>query len=1107
MSLDDLDDTGMDGSVVVDEALLNAVRAEASRAPSDQGEAADGAPADDGTADDGTADGAIARGIPGETTESGGRPPTIEGYGALREIGRGGFSHVYEALQFEFERWVAVKVLNDVLEDAEAAEDFERECRAMGGLSGHPNIVTVFSSAFTSDGRPCVVMELFPHGSYLDILLRAGPLGLDQLLPVSVRIAGALATAHNRGMVHGDVKPQNIFRSQYELAALGDFGISTLISQSWRAQKTRMSMYYAAPEIIERGSVAASPFSDQYSLGATIYTLATGHRPFEGRAGETTRELLVRTLSEDPPRLGAGFPPSLDEALHKAMSRKLQDRHGDLVEFGTALTATEDEIGLASTNLRVGSDAGRYTGGAIDLELSRSRSLERSGDRSRSAARPSASTSDAGTRPGDTAPAGEASSERDGGPPPEATVVRPGRAARAEAPRGSAPAKGPRRRRWMLVVAPVVLIAAGVGALALSGIITLPGAGGDSDTAEAVSEPAAPQPELEPAPEPPEPAPEPEPVVLPEPPAEPPGAIGPDSIDVDPKRDGLVVTWDEPAGSGSSILLYRVQWTGAGDSFMGEREVLVDSARALIGGLDSDTEYRLRVAAENEHGRGEWAEFGGRTLPEGVPSPPELEITPVEGRLAVTWSALGDEERPITRYYLEWEGPDGRITREEYSADVSGAEILDPVRGQTYLVGIAAENEHGRGEWTRQALTVPYTPPEPPGALAVREHYRRLEVSWGEPDDDGGSAVTGYRAELHSGGEMQQFRSVPPDTFTADFRRLDSGRSYEVRLFAENEAGLSDAAQAHGFSLYRIAVVSDAEGVDAIYYADVSGRDGFLLPGDLIRITDAGRRTREGRPSWSPDGLWVAFERRHPDGSHWQIWIKNIESGEEHQLVCGRANGWSPAWSPDGRSIAFARGDRGNDLWMIDVKTGDQRSLKDRFDADDAYPSWSPDGDAIVFARRDHDPRRGSWYNSRNPREIRVLTGVSSEATALPVERLTNYAAGNYSAPDWSHDGALIAFAVSETGSTSRHITVMDADGNLLWQLTQEPVDDDPSWSPDGEWVAFARGTDGARDVYALRTADGELMPLLVDGAIDYWAPSWAPSSAVSVSPEFDCGA
>ena len=351
--------------MVVDEALLASVRGQTSHDPRQPIESREPPAADVGA-------GGGAR----ET-------PTIEGYGALREIGRGGFSTVYEALQFEFERWVAVKVLDEAITDDEAVADFERECRAMGGLSSHPNIVTVFSSEFTSDRRPCIVMELFPHGNYLNILQRSGPLGLEQLLPVSVRVAGALATAHNRGIVHGDVKPQNIFRSQYELAALGDFGIATLIAHRWSDQRTRMSLYYAAPELIERGAAATSPFADQYSLAATMYTLCTGLRPYEGDGSESTRELLVRTLNEPPPRLSADFPAAFGDLLHKAMSRRLRDRFRDLGEFAGVLVDIEAQLGLSPTDIRIGADAGRYIGGVADASGPMSRSAERSSEPSR----------------------------------------------------------------------------------------------------------------------------------------------------------------------------------------------------------------------------------------------------------------------------------------------------------------------------------------------------------------------------------------------------------------------------------------------------------------------------------------------------------------------------------------------------------------------------------------------------------------------------------------------------------------------------------------------------------------------------------------------------
>ena len=173
-----------DVTVDVDETLLDEIRAEAARRAAAQSEG-DQDPVVQHGGFEVLGGGSATAGETVLAVGAGGFDqdvPGIEGYGALREIGRGGFSQVYEALQFEFERWVAIKVLNDAIERDEIAE-FNRECRLMGVLSRHPNIVTVFESAFTDDHRPCIVMELFPHGSYLNILQSAGPLALEDLLP------------------------------------------------------------------------------------------------------------------------------------------------------------------------------------------------------------------------------------------------------------------------------------------------------------------------------------------------------------------------------------------------------------------------------------------------------------------------------------------------------------------------------------------------------------------------------------------------------------------------------------------------------------------------------------------------------------------------------------------------------------------------------------------------------------------------------------------------------------------------------------------------------------------------------------------------------------
>ena len=379
-----MSDTEFDDDVTVDvdEALLARIRVEAARRAADSGVA--GGTGDAGEVHESTDE--ATQDIPEEVLESiRGRDfsedvPAIDGYGALREIGRGGFSRVYEALEFEFQRWVAIKVINETLESDEEMADFERECRLTGVLSRHPNIVTVLASALTSEHRPCIVMELFPHGSYLNILQRMGPLSLEELLPLAVRISGALATAHRQGMVHGDVKPQNIFRSEFGDAALGDFGIATLMHQRTGIAKTRLSLYYAAPELIESGVAATSPFADQYSLAATIYTLATGLRPFQTDTGDTTERLLSRMLREPAPRLGREFPKSLDDVLWQAMASEPQDRHRDVVALAAAIAKVEQELGFKPTEIPITRDAGRYVGHTPGPDTSRSTTASRSQD-------------------------------------------------------------------------------------------------------------------------------------------------------------------------------------------------------------------------------------------------------------------------------------------------------------------------------------------------------------------------------------------------------------------------------------------------------------------------------------------------------------------------------------------------------------------------------------------------------------------------------------------------------------------------------------------------------------------------------------------------------
>ena len=280
--------------------------------------------------------------------------PRIDGYSKLREIGSGGFSRVYEAHQREFGRQVAIKVLNNRLVDETSVASFERECRSMGVLSTHPYIVTVLASAFTSDKRPCIVMDLFPAGDYMSSLRAKGPVPLAELLSLGVRMSGALATAHEHGVIHGDVKPQNIFKSNFGYPALGDFGIATLYGPDSDHAPTGLSAHYAAPELIDSGAATTGPAADQYALAATIFTLATGRRPFQSNVKDTPQQVILRALSEPTPRLPGRFPRSLGDALLRAMARDPQKRFPDLAAFGATLADVERELGYQVTKLPLG---------------------------------------------------------------------------------------------------------------------------------------------------------------------------------------------------------------------------------------------------------------------------------------------------------------------------------------------------------------------------------------------------------------------------------------------------------------------------------------------------------------------------------------------------------------------------------------------------------------------------------------------------------------------------------------------------------------------------------------------------------------------------------
>jgi serine/threonine protein kinase len=270
----------------------------------------------------------------------------VAGFEHFRPIGAGSRSTVYSATQLQMGRPVAIKVVDTALSSDVDRRAFERECRAMGVLSRHPNIVTVYSDALTFDGRACLVMELY-HENYRDLLSTRGPLALDELLLVGVKVAGALQAAHDSGVLHRDIKPHNIFVSDFGEPALGDFGISWMDDERVAMADSGLSVAYAAPEVIEDSDT--SFLSDVYSLAATLHHLAAGHPPF---AGGTLDGIIRRIMSEEPPLLVRDdVPASLCELLRRGLSKSPEERPDSAGDFAESLRDICVETGLDASKV------------------------------------------------------------------------------------------------------------------------------------------------------------------------------------------------------------------------------------------------------------------------------------------------------------------------------------------------------------------------------------------------------------------------------------------------------------------------------------------------------------------------------------------------------------------------------------------------------------------------------------------------------------------------------------------------------------------------------------------------------------------------------------
>lgn len=256
-------------------------------------------------------------------------------YEIVEVIGAGGMAVVYKAIDQRLNRFVAVKILRDELaRDEEFRARFQIEAQAVAMLS-HPNIVSVYDVSHTA-GVEYIVMELIEGVTLMQYMQKKGALSWKEAAHFSTQIAKALEHAHSKGIVHRDIKPQNIMILRDGTIKVADFGIAALESaQEQRSDQTVGSVHYIAPEQA-RGETPDTR-SDIYSLGVVMYEMLTGQMPYDGETAEQIALKHIAGVAVPPRQLNAEIPEELERITLKAMNADIRERYQSASELLTDL--------------------------------------------------------------------------------------------------------------------------------------------------------------------------------------------------------------------------------------------------------------------------------------------------------------------------------------------------------------------------------------------------------------------------------------------------------------------------------------------------------------------------------------------------------------------------------------------------------------------------------------------------------------------------------------------------------------------------------------------------------------------------------------------------
>ena len=259
-------------------------------------------------------------------------------------IARGGMSTVYRCVDLRLGRSVALKVMDrEYVNDPIFRQRFRREARSMAQLN-HPNLVNVYDFS-AAGGHVYLVMELITGGTLRELLAERGPMPPHAAIAVMRGVLTGLSAAHSAGMVHRDIKPDNVLINSDHRVKLSDFGL-VRAAYAGQSQDNQIvgTVGYLSPEQVEGEEIG--PASDVYSAGIVLFELLSGQTPFSGKDDISHAYARLSEVVPAPSSLIDGVPSLVDELVATATAREPEDRFSDAAEFLNALEDVADELHL-----------------------------------------------------------------------------------------------------------------------------------------------------------------------------------------------------------------------------------------------------------------------------------------------------------------------------------------------------------------------------------------------------------------------------------------------------------------------------------------------------------------------------------------------------------------------------------------------------------------------------------------------------------------------------------------------------------------------------------------------------------------------------------------